>query len=77
MSRNTDRKRTIKAARTICVDQIRAFLGDGDYRLVYNRTLAHWFNRVGESGEMTIEDAALHVACVEYMRTHGYPVFFE
>jgi hypothetical protein len=26
---------------------------------------------------MTIDDGALHLACVEYLMNHGYPIFFE
>jgi hypothetical protein len=26
---------------------------------------------------VTIEDDALHLACVEYMKNHGYPVSFD
>src|SRR5262249_6673142 len=77
MSYGRDRKRLIKAARKFSDNQIREFLGDGDYRLVHNRTLATWLIRHGDSREVTIEDDALHLACVEYMRDHGYPLFFD
>ena len=73
----SDRKRLIKKVQKFADDEIRSFLGDGDYRLVHNRTLACWFIQAGDAGEMTIDDEVCRLTCVEFMRTHGYPISIE
>jgi hypothetical protein len=84
MGSGRDRKQTIKAARKIPVEQIREFLRDlessaDDLFLVHNDYLGGWFicpwSRTHGMAELTIEDDAFDLACVEYMKSHGYLIF--
>ena len=84
MAEGKDRKRLIKAARKVPVENILALLQRhedlvDDYFLVYNSFLDCWFircwSRTNGMMDMTIEEEALGLACIEYMKSHGYLVF--
>jgi hypothetical protein len=78
-----DRKRVIKAAEKLPIEQIADFVRDlkdsADDLFLVHDSLLGWFicpwHRTGDISEMTIDDEAVHVACVEFMRTHGCLVF--
>jgi hypothetical protein len=84
MRAGRNRKRTIKAARQIPVEQIVEFLRPhedmvDDHFLVYESGLDAWFiccwSRTNGMMTTTIEDDVLDLACVEYMKSHGYLMF--
>jgi len=78
------RKWLIKAAREVSLERIREVLRPGDdiiddYFLVYNHDLDYWFiccwSRTNGMMMMTIDDAPLSYATMEYMKNHGYLQF--
>jgi hypothetical protein len=79
-----DRKRVIKAAREVPLDEIREFLQKDDdlvddYFLVYHRELDWWeicrWSRTNGRMSMTIEDGPFEYAVLDYMKNHGYLQF--
>ena len=84
MGEGRNRKRTIKAARQIPVEQIVDFLRPDedridDYFLVHESHLDYWFiccwSRTNGMMTTLMEEDVLHLACVEYMKSHGYMMF--
>lgn len=76
-----ERKKLIKAARQVPVEQVRELLRRDDdlvddYFLIYNRDLDDWFiccwSRTNGMMTMTIEEDPLAIAAMEYMKNHGY-----
>src|SRR5438067_2405475 len=78
-----DRKRVLKAARGIPVEQIRELLRldeeTMEWFVIHNAYLECDFIRCWHrmNGMMTlcIEDGAVHLACIDYMKNHGYLQF--
>lgn len=78
------RKKLIKAARQIPVERVRAWLQRGDdlvddYFLIHDRDLDIWclrcWSRTNGMMEVAIDDGALALAVLEYMKNHGYHQF--